>query len=276
MALANLCTNPINQPKLFRERSIPRLLSLARGPPPPDGSNLPQNMIDAGFVTDDLPTRRYAVAALTNLACDHNTHATLSQTDTVPLMYFLAFHDDNDLRNSALFFLANMASNQASHATLAQQSGFVEHILTLLQEAVDPKNFNSRPKTASKKVRQRSVSRDRSPISTSRKASAGEPQTFGAPHLTSIIFGRLSAYQRDTIRRIVSILRGLSVSDSFRGLIVKQGGMELLLDLARMPDPDLQHEALAALCNLSLRCDSKYSFKRKKGENSNPTQSKNI
>jgi hypothetical protein len=56
----------------------------------------------------------------------------------------------------------------------------------------------------------------------------------------------------ETQLRAVTAIRGLSVVDKMRVVIVENGGVEPLLELTHTDDVELQREVLQTLCNLSL------------------------
>lgn len=180
---------------------------------------------------DDEPCRRYAAMAISNLSTKAKTQNLIVEDGGIQPLLYIASSSDTAKRN-AFFALTNLSASKSHHITLVS-CGVVSICCTFLKDC-------DRDLTLS------------AALCLSNLASNQMNHSALIESNCLQFFMDALKDQRCMQLRAVSFLRGLSSNGEIRTILKRESIISKLLDLALAQDIEIQVEALATICNMSL------------------------
>lgn len=181
------------------------------------------------FDNGDLESQKYAVIALANLSATKSNHSIMIDIGCLDLMKMLLHHENQEIRSNAIFFIANLASNPVNHVYIMRDNCMKVLVALLLQElnipGPRPSDFSPLDLPESPRIK----IDDNADGTTKKEGSDTKSQL-----------------------RILSCIRGFSTDANIRLDLLELNILQPLLILSKSSDLDIQMEALACLCNMSL------------------------
>jgi hypothetical protein len=189
----------------------------------------------ATLSSPDFLCQRYAAMGVSNLATNMANQEKILQEGALAPLMSLANCDNGDRESQryAVFGLNNVSATRHNHPQLVD-SGVVALFAQLMQhDDLEIRNsaFFGIANLTTNPANHRVIMQEKC--------------------LMPLIAGTADP-DPSTQLRCVGALRGLSCDEDIRALIVRRGGLEPLLRLAKSDDVEVQMETLATLCNLSL------------------------
>ena len=184
----------------------------------------------------EILCRRFASMTLSNLATNRDIQPRLVEEGAIEPLFFVVSQgeqEDEEARQHAFIALTNISASKGHHEVL-RRCNIIKQSLNYLQ-CSDPILVSSAALCLSN-LASNAINHE----SLKATGSFDEMEIF------------LSRRERELKLRALSFIRGLSASSIMRNQLIRPKMTNTLLEFATVEDVEIQIEAIAAICNLSL------------------------